>query len=330
MAFAPLFWLFDETIPKDEKPTLENFKNCYLNKKTKPGGAEKRLLIELLGGLGVIGGVTLWIYGWFKNSNLWKYLGGGLSLGGLGATVTGIVKYYKLGIGELLKFDPKKADKKDRKQDDLDPTPVQTPPSSPPASSQSSSGPVSVDTRLVIVKKSEDRNGEKSENKQGVENNFGIEEELQVSSARQQALNISTGFVHACAEITSDFLKDHPNLKPFVYMFPGVKELLFIDDVIKKFKEGKSNFEYYDPEDKETRTYTYSNNTERKLNDAYKTLGVNEGSTEEEVKKAYRDAAMKHHPDRNPGDDEAPQKFKNAALAYEVIQNYKGWDKPST
>lgn len=52
---------------------------------------------------------------------------------------------------------------------------------------------------------------------------------------------------------------------------------------------------------------------------AHKTLGVSKDASEEEIKKAYRDAAMKYHPDRNPGDEEACEKFKEAAAAYEQI-----------
>ncbi|MGR3311286.1 MAG: molecular chaperone DnaJ [Candidatus Brocadiales bacterium] len=54
-------------------------------------------------------------------------------------------------------------------------------------------------------------------------------------------------------------------------------------------------------------------------NDYYKILGVNRNATEEDIKKAYRQMALKHHPDRNPGVKESEQKFKDAAEAYEVL-----------
>lgn len=53
--------------------------------------------------------------------------------------------------------------------------------------------------------------------------------------------------------------------------------------------------------------------------DYYEVLGVAKDAPEEEIKKAYRRMALKYHPDRNPGDKEAEQKFKEAAEAYEVL-----------
>ena len=53
--------------------------------------------------------------------------------------------------------------------------------------------------------------------------------------------------------------------------------------------------------------------------DYYDVLGVNRGAAEADVKKAYRRLAMKHHPDRNPGNTEAEEKFKEASEAYEVL-----------
>ncbi len=55
--------------------------------------------------------------------------------------------------------------------------------------------------------------------------------------------------------------------------------------------------------------------------DYYEILGVNKGSAKEEIKKAYRQAALKYHPDKNPGDKDAEEKFKEAAEAYEVLQD---------
>lgn len=56
-------------------------------------------------------------------------------------------------------------------------------------------------------------------------------------------------------------------------------------------------------------------------NDYYKTLGVERNASQDEIKKAYRKQALKYHPDRNPGDKEAEDKFKEAAEAYEVLSD---------
>ncbi len=55
--------------------------------------------------------------------------------------------------------------------------------------------------------------------------------------------------------------------------------------------------------------------------DYYEVLGVEKGAGAEEIKKAYRKNAMKYHPDRNPGDKEAEEKFKEIGEAYEVLSN---------
>src|ERR1700689_2056009 len=55
--------------------------------------------------------------------------------------------------------------------------------------------------------------------------------------------------------------------------------------------------------------------------DYYKILDLARSATEAEVKKAYRRLAMKFHPDRNPGDHEAEEKFKEAKEAYEVLSD---------
>jgi molecular chaperone DnaJ len=53
----------------------------------------------------------------------------------------------------------------------------------------------------------------------------------------------------------------------------------------------------------------------------YEILGVSRNATEEEIKKSYRRIAMQYHPDRNPGDKEAEEKFKIASEAYEVLRD---------
>ena len=55
--------------------------------------------------------------------------------------------------------------------------------------------------------------------------------------------------------------------------------------------------------------------------DYYEVLGISKNADEGEIKKAYRKLALKYHPDKNQGDADAEDKFKEAAEAYEVLSN---------
>ncbi|GIX07383.1 MAG: chaperone protein DnaJ [Candidatus Poribacteria bacterium] len=55
--------------------------------------------------------------------------------------------------------------------------------------------------------------------------------------------------------------------------------------------------------------------------DYYEVLGVPRDATEEQIKKAYRRLALKYHPDKNPGDKEAEERFKEVSEAYQVLSN---------
>lgn len=59
------------------------------------------------------------------------------------------------------------------------------------------------------------------------------------------------------------------------------------------------------------------------MNDYYSILGISKNATQEEIKKAYRNLAFKYHPDRNPDDKQAEEKFKKISEAYDTLGDEK-------
>ena len=57
------------------------------------------------------------------------------------------------------------------------------------------------------------------------------------------------------------------------------------------------------------------------MRDYYEILNVSKSSSQDEIKKSYRKIAMKYHPDRNPDNKDAENKFKEAAEAYSVLSD---------
>ena len=55
--------------------------------------------------------------------------------------------------------------------------------------------------------------------------------------------------------------------------------------------------------------------------DYYKTLGIERNASDNEIKKAYRKLAVKYHPDKNPGDSKAEEKFKEISAAFEILKD---------
>lgn len=64
--------------------------------------------------------------------------------------------------------------------------------------------------------------------------------------------------------------------------------------------------------------------------DYYQILGINKNADQAEIKKAYRKVAVKYHPDKNPGDKIAEERFKEISEAYEVLADFEKRKKYDT
>lgn len=362
--FAPIFWLLDNTGPKGEKPTPRNFRKCYerlAEKKEKPGGLEKRLFLEMLGGLGILGGGICWLYGYFKDSSLFKFLGGAISLGGLASGAVGIFKYFSLDFGNL--FTMKKSKKKDS-PGASGPAPSGGPePSSEDEKSDKSGGPRTKKpsdskkgsrakgTALTVVPQDpempspdEPAGGKnKDKNDKNEPDDPGLGEQLLriLKGSAKKTLKVLSGskgtwgnaFVEAGMFIFTGpitFLA-YEALKAFCG--DDAQDKVFTEEEKKKNERARS--EYYDSKFSQQDPHEGYNGYIKDLNKLIKTynkeplervgkLGdLTEGSSDEDFKKAYKALAFKFHPDRNPGDEEAPKRFKAATEAYDFIIEYR-------
>ncbi len=297
--FTPLFWVLDETRKKDEESTVENIKKCYEKKHLQgqtPGTLEKRLLIELIGGLAIIGGLASWFYGRLKESKLLKYIGGVLGLGGVGALVTGVVKYFGLNIDGV---------KEQKNVVNVKPT------SHNNTKSDISKAEPSQCRSLVVL--------------DGI-NPFSdvIENKTDLSASpsyKEQVYRLLSGFSNLFNRKLSDYdyLLNDPRFQVLTLALGGRWVFIGVEafKVYHSYVNGNLDFET------EEGVKFATLDVDEKAKEYCKVLEIGLDATEAEIKKAYRKQAMKYHPDRNPGSEDEQKKvaimFCKVTDAYQYL-----------
>ncbi len=344
--YSPLFWFLDEKREQTQRPTPKNFRDCYVEKCSRnqmPGDMEKRLCAEFLGGLGIIGGGLLWLYGHFKEKSFLKYVGGLVSFSGIGSLVTGLIKFNTLGFKSL--FDIKSENQSPTNnptENNNSPTPESSNTTPEPEKENITINPDAVVSEnysknfALIVVNNPDASKEESLNK-------SEEIKLDFSNLKSPSFLTQTGriaygvlsFIQRKANENQEILND-PAVQIFTYAVGGKYLFLALNifGIYQEFKKGDFKFKTEDGKEYSYDEFTKTFTQEEQYKKACEVVGVNpseiDGKEEKEakdlVKKAWRKKAFQYHPDRNPGDKEAENNFKNLSVAIEEICLYKGWD----
>ncbi len=317
--FSPLYWLLDDTKSKDERPTPESFKNSYqrrCDQNRTPAGLENILLVQILGGLAIVGGVVSWFFGRSKESNVLKSIGAALGLGGIGAFVTGIFK----GFGFDIK-NPAQDLNQNANTTSLEPSINNGSPNSQESVVSPNIEVVSTipqDRSLVVIAPASDSsNGVSIQEKQDTKTPNNLPSQ---PGYLEQAKRLITDIAKYCTGKASDYqhLLYDPRFQVLTIALGG--KWIFIGAEVLKvylaYLNGKLNYET----EEGVKVSDLGEND--KVKEYCKVLDLGLNPTEEEIKKAYRDKAKKYHPDRNPGDETAAKKFCAVQEAYEFLTEW--------
>ena len=292
VGFSPLYWFFDDKRKSDEKPSVENFKKCYqrkCNENQKPGEFEKRLLVELLGGLGIIGGGAAFLYGKFKDKKILKWIGGILGVSGIGSLITGIAKFIGMDFKNIL---PKGSKLKNNSV------------ASEPKKKDSANPPET--TTLIVPDKSPDKD---------------LSIEPDDPSFQEQASRIFRGFVkYTIREMEEyDHVLQNPKFRMLVtaigggWIYSGREAL----EICNRFINGKLDFETA-----EGKKYSQLEEDEKVVEYA-KVLDIDKDASVEEIKKAYKTKSRYYHPDNakniNMSEKDAAEMFCRVSEASEYL-----------